>query len=160
MSWFKPRDILDRAFEIGIVIKGIDGVLELLGGLLLLVLTPAAINHLLAGVTQHELSEDPHDFVATHLLDLGNGLTGAAVRFAAAYLLVHGVVKVVLVLALLRNRLWAYPAMIALLGVFIVYQLYRIVLEPTAWLVVLTVFDAFIIWLTWREWGRQRGHTR
>jgi hypothetical protein len=38
------------------------------------------------------------------------------------------------------------------------HQLYRIALEPTTWLVVLTIFDAFVIWLTWREWRRQHGH--
>ena len=45
--------------------------------------------------------------------------------------------------------------MIAFLLVFIVYQLYRLVLSPTFGLTVLTIFDALIVWLTWREWRRQ-----
>ena len=45
--------------------------------------------------------------------------------------------------------------MIALLVVFIGYQLYRIALTPTAWLIILTAFDAFSPWLTWREWRRR-----
>lgn len=79
--------------------------------------------------------------------------------FAAVYLLLHGLVKVVLVAALLRNRLWAYPWTIAFLGVFIGYQLYRIALHPTLGLSALTVFDAFIVWLTWREFRKQRPRT-
>jgi uncharacterized membrane protein len=51
------------------------------------------------------------------LLHLSGGLTGSAVRFAAAYLVVHGIVKVVLVVALLRTELWAYPWMIGFLVV-------------------------------------------
>jgi uncharacterized membrane protein len=47
--------------------------------------------------------------LASHLLRTAHGLTGAAVLFAAVYLLAHGMVKVVLVAALLHNQLWAYP---------------------------------------------------
>lgn len=156
MSWFKPRGVLDVTFEVSIVAKGLDGIVELVGGLLLLLVTPAAINQFVTAVTQHELSEDPNDFIASRLLRLSSGLTGPALRFAAAYLLLHGIVKVVLVVALLRTKLWAYPWMIGFLVVFIVYQVYRIALTPAAWLVALTVFDAFVAWLTWREWRKQR----
>jgi len=156
MAWFRSRDLLDRTFEVGILLKGLDGVLELVGGALLLVVSPATINRITGALTQHELSEDPHDVVATHVLRISHGLTGPAVGFAAAYLLLHGVVKVALVLALLRNKLWAYPWMIAFLVAFIVYQLYRIALDLSPGLVALTVFDAVIVWLTWREYRKQR----
>lgn len=155
MSRFRARDPLDRIFEIGIILKGLDGVLEIIGGLLLLAVTPATIDRMVIRVTQHELSEDPHDFIARHLLGYTHGLTGSAVTFAAVYLLAHGIVKIVLVAALLRNQAWAYPWMIGFLLLFIGYQFYRLALSPTFWLTALTIFDALIVWLTWREWGRQ-----
>jgi uncharacterized membrane protein len=163
MGWFRSRDLLDRTFEIGIILKGLDGLLELIGGALLLAVSPTTLNRVVRRLTQHELSEDPHDVIATHLLRVSHGLTGSAVAFAAAYLLLHGIVKVVLVVALLRNKLWAYPWMIASLLAFIGYQLYRIALDPTLGLIALTIFDAVIVWLTWREYrkqriGRQPGH--
>ena len=37
---FKPHDWLDRVFEIGIIGKGLNGAVELFGGLLLLFVTP------------------------------------------------------------------------------------------------------------------------
>jgi uncharacterized membrane protein len=116
MAWFRPRDLLDQTFEVGIILKGLDGVLEVLGGLLLLMVSPATINRVVTSLTQHELSEDPHDILATHLLKTAHGLTGSAVLFGAVYLFAHGLVKVVLVAALLKNRLWAYPWMIGFLG--------------------------------------------
>ena len=79
-------------------------------------LSPATIDRVVTSLTQHELSEDPHDLLATHLLKTAHGLTGAAVLFGAVYLLAHGVVKVVLVAAVLKNQLWAYPWMIGFLG--------------------------------------------
>jgi uncharacterized membrane protein len=155
VSWFKPTSLLDRTFEIGIILKGLDGVLETIGGLLLLAVSPATINRITRGLTQHELSEDPHDYVAVHLLRYTHGLTGSALTFAAVYLLIHGIVKVFLVGALLRNKLWAYPWLILVLLVFIGYQLYRIAIQPTGGLIALTIFDALITWLTWREWRKQ-----
>ena len=153
---FKPHDWVDRVFEIGIIGKGLNGCLELIGGLLLLFATPDRIHHLAATITQGELSEDPHDLIATHLLHTANGITGPAVLFGAVYLLAHGLVKVTLVVALLLNKLWAYPWMIAVLTVFIGYQLYRIALAPTVGLIALTLFDLAIVALTWREYGVQR----
>src|SRR3982750_4696776 len=91
MGWFRSKDLLDRTFEIGIILKGLDGLLELIGGTLLLAVSPATINRVVGALTQHELSEDPREFVATHLLRLSHGLTGPAVGFAAAYLLLHGI---------------------------------------------------------------------
>jgi uncharacterized membrane protein len=148
-------DLLDRAFFVGITLKGLDGVLEVAGGLLLLAVSPATIDRLARALTQHELSEDPHDFIANHLLHYTGSLTGASVRFGAVYLLLHGVVKIVLVAALLRNQLWAYPWTIAFLLAFIAYQLYRLTFAPSLGLVGLTVFDAVVTWLTLREYQRQ-----
>lgn len=156
MSIFRPRNWLDRVFAVGIVGKGLDGVLELVGGLLLLFITPGQIQHIAAAWTHAELSEDPHDMIATHLLHTAHGLSGHAVLFGALYLLAHGVVKVVLVAALLLNKLWAYPWMIVVLLLFIAYQIYRIALDPTAGLIALTIFDALIVGLTWREYREQR----
>ena len=67
---FKPKDTLDRLFEIGIIAKGLNGLAELVGGLLLLFETPGRIRHLAMVLTQGELSEDPHDFVAHYILPL------------------------------------------------------------------------------------------
>lgn len=160
MSGYERRDRLDQAFMVAIVLKGLDGVLEVVGGLLLLVVTPATIQGLIRTLTQHELSEDPRDFLANHILHAAGGVTGATVRFGAAYLLLHGVVKIVLVAALLRNQQWAYPWMIAFLVAFIVYQVYRMTFAPSVGLAGLTVFDAVVAWLTYREYVKQRRISR
>lgn len=154
---FHPTDFLDWVFEVGIVLKGLNGLLELVGGVLLLIVSPAAIKGIVRTLTAGELSENPHDFIATRLLHTAGGLTGAGLTFGGVYLLIHGVVKVTLVIALLRNKLWAFPWMVAVLLAFIAYQVYLIILGPSPGLVALTVFDVFIVVLTWREYRKQRG---
>lgn len=81
----------------------------------------------------------------------------SASLFGAIYLLLHGLVKIALVWAVLKDRLWAYPWMIAFLLVFIAYQTYRILVSFSwALLLLLTAFDVFIVYLTWREYGIHR----
>src|SRR5207344_3128905 len=46
VTMFTPKDWLDRAFEVGIILKGLNGLAELLGGLLLLFATPGSIHRL------------------------------------------------------------------------------------------------------------------
>src|SRR2546426_5365553 len=149
----EPEDhrALHDSFRVAVVLKGADGVLEVVGGTLLLVVRGDALRRLGVRLTRHELSQDPHDFVAAHLLNLTHRLHGR-LWFAAIYLLSHGVAKVVLVAALLRNRLWAYPATLAFLAAFIAYQLYRMTFAPSIGLTLLTLFDAVVVWLVWREY--------
>ena len=150
---------LDRTFRISISLKGIDGALEVIGGILLLFVAPATLQSWARSLTAHELAEHPNDFIARHLLDSASQLSHSTTLFAAFYLLSHGVAKLVLVIALLRGQLWAYPWLMALLGVFIVYQLYRLSYRFTIGLTLLTAFDAFVLVLTALEYRKRRSRT-
>ena len=160
MPLFHPKTLLDKAYEIGILIKGIDGILELLGGALVLLLNPHTVTSITNFLTQDALQENPHNIIATHVLKLGNHLAGGHNLFAAAFLLTHGLVKVVLVTCLLLNKLWAYPWALGVLGLFLVYQTYLLVTKPTFGMAFLTILDIVIIGLIYREWQQvRRGHT-
>lgn len=154
------KTLLDKTFWVALVLKGLDGVLEAIGGVLLLIVSPRQIGAVTRLLTQHELSEDPHDFIATTLVHLAANLTVSASLFGAVYLLLHGAVKIVLVWALIADKLWAYPWMIAFLLIFIAYQGYLLALRFSWGLALLTAFDAFIVWLTWREYGLHRRRLR
>jgi uncharacterized membrane protein len=158
----QPRTATDTAFRISLYGKGVDGLFELLGGVLLLVINPSQINHMARWLTQGELSQDPHDFIANHILKTAHNLTGSSLVFGALYLLSHGIVKVFLVFMVLRDKLWAYLALIGVTGLFVVYQVYRLAVDKfSVSLFLLTVFDLLIIYLTQNEYrrhlARQRG---
>lgn len=152
----KRDQLLHRTFRAGITMKGIDGLLEMAGGVVLWFIDPARMSAALGGLLQHELSRDPHDFIAARLLHLTERATHGDPLFASLYLLSHGLVKVALVVGLWRNRLWAYPLTIYVFGGFMVYQVYRWTHTHSFALAVLTVFDAVVVWLTWDEYHRQR----
>src|SRR5260370_6901643 len=105
---------------------------------------------------QQEVSEDRQDFVATQLIRASQYFAGSGKYFASLYRLSHGAVKLVLVVALLRNKLWAYPLMIVTLAAFVCYQIYRFALSHSVAMILLTLFDVVVILLTWLEYGKQR----
>lgn len=148
--------VLDLVFLVGVLFKGLDGLVELVGGVLLLFATPATLLSAANRVTAEELSEDPHDLIANLIVHGAARLHSGGVLFVAAYLLLHGVVKLAIVVALLVGSRRVYPWAMAALGVFLIFQLYELVTKPSVGVAVLTVFDAVIIWLTWREWRRGR----
>jgi len=63
-----------------------------------------------------------------------------------------------LVVGLLRNKLWSYPASLIVLALFILYQIYRFYYTQSAGLIVLTVFDVIVMILIWHEYGLMRRH--
>ncbi|MFC4243885.1 DUF2127 domain-containing protein [Gryllotalpicola reticulitermitis] len=148
--------ILDLVFLVGVLFKGIDGVGELLGGAILLFIGPAQLKGMANAVTAHELSQDPDDTIANFIRHEAAHLDSNSVVFLAIYLLLHGIVKLAIVIALLVGSKRVYPWAIAALIAFVLFQLYELITAPSIGFVLLTVFDLVIIWLTWREWRRDR----
>lgn len=144
--------VAHRAFNIGIVIKGLDGLLELVGGGALLLTSQPAIHHVVALLTQRELIEDPHDLVANHLLHFAQQFSLDSRHFAGVYLLAHGLVKIAMVVGLLRGLRWSYPVAVVLMTAFIGYQGYRLFHQPSPLLALLTVTDVTVTCLIVREW--------
>jgi uncharacterized membrane protein len=144
--------LVRRWFLISVWLKGLDAAIECVAGAALLVVSVDQIASVAHRVTRGELIEDPNDFLAAHLLAWANTFSVSSKQFYAAYLLAHGVVKIVLVVGLLRNQLWAYPASLAVLGAFVVYQLYRLSHAISPGLVALTLFDVVVIGLVWHEY--------
>jgi uncharacterized membrane protein len=153
---FRATSRLDRVFEVGILLKGLDGLLEVAGGILLFFIKPEYLNHLATTLTQHELAEDPRDFLATHILHSTQNLAAGSLVFAALYLLSHGLVKIVLVWEILHNRFWAYLGLIYLTIGFMIYQIYRFTYSHSISLVLLTVFDGVIVYLTVVEYRKRK----
>ncbi|GES50153.1 membrane protein [Rhizobium sp. NBRC 114257] len=149
---------IHQLFEISVLLKGAHALIECLGGLVLALVSTESILRLANRITQPELLNDPHDFIATHLLIWAQDFSVGTKNFYAYYLLSHGLVKVLLVIGLLRGKMWAYPASLVALGLFIVYQLYRFTDTHGIGLIILTIFDLVVMVLIWQEYKVVRHH--
>lgn len=146
------QEQLHLLFKIGVVIKGIDGTLEAVAGTALFFTSTTSLRNLVGWLTQGELQEDPHDFVANHLVEFLHQLSLNTEHFAAAYLLIYGLTKVGLVIGLLRGNLWAYPTALILLGIFLCYQIYRFSHNHSAGLGFVSLLDLAILVVIWRDY--------
>ncbi|HSQ96183.1 MAG TPA: DUF2127 domain-containing protein [Croceibacterium sp.] len=149
---------IHQLFEVSVLLKGAHAAIECAGGLALAFTGNQWIRQLVAQATQNELLEDRRDFVANQILSWAQGFSMHSQRFYAWYLLIHGVVKLALVAGLLLRKLWAYPTTILVLGLFILYQLYRYSYTHGFGLLLLTVLDFVVVALTWHEYGLMRRH--
>ena len=73
-----------RLFQVAVVVKGIDGVLEFIGGVLLLFVSPTALHRLVVALTQHELAEEPDDWLVMTLRHLAESFSVETRHFASA----------------------------------------------------------------------------
>jgi uncharacterized membrane protein len=106
-----------------------------------------------------ELREDPLDPV-THLLVVSVQTLTRERGSAAAFLLVHGVAKVALVVGLLAGRMWSYPVAIVVFAAFGVFQTYQLILQYSPLLLGLTLIDLIVVVLIAEEYGIVRAAHR
>lgn len=149
---------IHQIFEVSILLKGAHALIECVGGIMLALISTRAITDFVGRLTLAELREDRRDVIATRLLDWSQGFSVETQHFYALYLFSHGVVKLLLVVGLLRAKLWAYPASLIVLGLFIAYQFYRYSFTHSAALIVLSIFDIFVMGLVWHEYRLVRHH--
>lgn len=151
-----PEKSVRRVFVVSVVLKGINGILEIIAGILLLF--TGAVTNIIEALVRGELIEDPSDVIANAVQHYVPYFSQHSQLFASVYLLSHGIIKIFLVIGLLRNKLWAYPSAIVVFFLFIAYQLYRFTYTHSIFLILLTVFDLIVIWLTWHEYKIVRKH--
>jgi uncharacterized membrane protein len=149
---------IHQVFAVSVSLKGLHALFEIAAGLALYFTSTATILGWIGRYTTDELSEDPNDWVATHLLRFGQTFSVQEHDFFAFYLLSHGIVKIILVYGLLKEKLWAYPASFVVFGAFIVYQLYRYSFTHDIALILLSIFDLFVIYLAVHEYRLLRKH--
>ncbi len=146
------RGFLHRLFELSLILKGLFAAVESLAGLALFYTANTTIQNAVTWLLHRELIEDPTDPGARWIQELAARFNADSQHFYAVYLLGHGLVKLVVILALARRITAAYPLAIAVFTGFIVYQLHRWTLTHSPAMLALSVFDLLVIWLTWREW--------
>jgi uncharacterized membrane protein len=149
---------IHQIFVISVAAKGLHALIEIVGGIALYLVSTETIVRTINGWSYDELLEEKHDWIANHLLEFARAFSVEQHHFYAFYLLSHGIVKSVLVYGLLREKLWAYPASFGVFGLFIAYQLYRYSFTHDIGLILLSIFDLFVIALAVHEYRLLRKH--
>lgn len=102
----------------------------------------------------HEILQDPDDSLL-RLVGHALAIHGFPITyFLAAYLLFWGVMDVILSVSMLRHYLWAFSVSLAVMILFIVYEIFRLSHTHSHALFGFILIDAFIVFLIYNERGR------
>lgn len=157
MSWYHPKNLLDDVFEGGIILKGIGGALEFIGGLLLIFIKPEQIHHFVFFITKGGILMDENHRIMNHLFTGMLHISAGDEKFAIAYLWIHAAIKLIAAIGILKNKLWAYPFSLITLGIFALYQIYSMIfIKFSIVMLLLTIFDLFVLWMIFYEYGKNK----
>ena len=137
-----------------VAIKGIDGAVEIVLGLLLAVAGTHRLAEIMLKVIAPELEQHP----GNHMLQAANhgahDLSHQTGHFALVYLLIHGVLKAGIAYNLLLEKKWIFiPAIVVLIG-FILFMGVRLAQNWSLWLLALALFDMLTLALVVSEYAR------
>jgi uncharacterized membrane protein len=144
---------IHEIFDISLLLKGIHALVEIIGGLVFLFISRTTITSFVNFFIRDEVIEAPSNHILNYILHATQHFTGSSKLFAVVYLISHGIINAFIVIALWKEKLWAYPVSITILGIFGIYQLYRYSFNHSLWLLSLTVLDVIVIFLVWHEYG-------
>jgi uncharacterized membrane protein len=138
--------VIDSTFVFGILLKAIGASIELISAIVVIVLSPETFFHL----------TEPLKHLGIHVSE---SLANTARVSTFWYLLTHGVIRLGLAVALLREILWAYPVAIILLLTSTAYQLYILRHSLGLGAGLLVAFNLLILALTVYEYRNiKSGH--
>ena len=140
-------------FIISMCIKTLTGLVETASGFLLVYLSPVVLTNILNRISRGEQLEDPKDFFLAYAHQYLQHLTAGTKDFAGLYILAHGIINLLLVLGLIKEKTWAYLVAIGVLCSFMLYQIFRIAMNHSLLLSALTIFDAFFVIIIWHEYN-------
>jgi uncharacterized membrane protein len=138
-------------FRVVAFLKGIDAALETLGGVIILCVPAAYIAEFIVAITQYQLILNPNNLFAK-LAQKTIDVTTESHLWAGLFLLTHGSVKLLIVVGMVLNKLWAYRVGLVVFVGLVIYQTCDFFKTHSSGLLVLTVFDCVFILLAWRQY--------
>jgi uncharacterized membrane protein len=156
---FQRRTLFHRAYQGAIAIKGLDGAVEFVAGLIIALVGSRQVYHFAIWATAPEIARHP-DSHAVHAIRHGAyNFAQHPHRFVIIYLLVHGLLKIGLVINLFIEHMWIFPVSTAVLLGFIGFMSFKLAAHWSPWLFAFALFDGVTLALVLNEW-RMRAKTR
>ena len=151
-----PEKDYHELFRIGILVKAIDGIVETIAGTLIYFANYAAVNAVLLSVFRDEIAESPHDPFWGYLIKEWHHFLLSSHTFWGLLFIAHGIIKLALSIALLKDRLWAYPSAATIFALFVGYEIYSLTIRPSLFLSLITIFDAAVVVLILHEYRHHK----
>jgi uncharacterized membrane protein len=152
--------IIYEGFWISVGLKGIISVAEIVAGIVIFFIAPTFILHAITQIAHSGIVGSPTGVIASQLLKAIDEFTHGTQIFIALYLFSRGLIKTIIIAALFKNKLWAYPAALVVLGLFVLYQAYQILTTHSLLLIGVTIFDLIVMFFIWEEYRVVESHLK
>ncbi len=141
-----------------VVLKGLLSLAEVVASVIVFAVPTAFLTDSATTLIHSGLLGSEHSFLATQLLKVVQEFTRGTQIFVALYLFTRGTIKLVLITALLKNKLWAYPWSLGVLGALVLFQVYQIATTHSLIVVSITLFDLVVMYFIWQEYKLVKAH--
>jgi uncharacterized membrane protein len=142
----KTTDVL---FRIGLIVKGVDSLFEVAGGILLMM--PTRLARYITVIAEHEVYRH-HEALAGRLDNIADSVEMHASMGEAVYLLLHGLAKVILIAAVFKGKRWGYTGLIGVLSFFALVELTRAITAHEVFTALFAALDVFVVVLISKEY--------
>jgi uncharacterized membrane protein len=140
-----------RLFIATISAKGMLGILQLFAAIVVYLGGFQYLPSFAQWLVLNELAEDPNDYIALKILQLAGTAPATGTTFYTTYFAAHGLLHIAVAAALLSGASWANHIAVVVLVLFVIYQVFEWISVGGFMLIVLTVIDLAVIYLTVRE---------
>ena len=147
-----PEKDYHALFRIGILVKAADGLIEAAAGILFYFIGYSRINAVLFSVFHEEIVESPRDTFWQFMINQWHAISLSSSSFWGLLFVIHGATKLLLSVALLKNKLWAYPTAAVVFTLFVGFEIYSLINRPSLFLWLITIFDAIVVGLILHEY--------
>lgn len=146
--------ILHDIFETAIFLKGLNGIFQLVLGLVILFISLSGIHNIANMILQQELTQDPSDPFANFIINFTQTLNLSTKEFIGIYLLIHGILNLFIMISLWKEKHWAYPTSGVIIALMIIYQIIRYTHTHSLTLIIITLIDMVILSLLLQEYHK------
>lgn len=150
---FKTETEYSNLFKISLILKSFNAMFDILGGVFMWFASKIFLITFILNFFKNEITDDPHNIVGKFIVDSAATLSVSSQYFISIYLLIHGAVKIFLLINLFKKRLWAYPLSIFVFSALIIYQIYELYISFSVWVFLFTSFDTLMVLLVIHEYG-------
>jgi uncharacterized membrane protein len=147
-----------QLFKWSILIKGAISVAEVIVGTLVMFIPVSVIMWMANYIVENIFAGNTENFFAAEIISNAEALAGIGTLIIGAYLIARGGIKLGLIIGLLKNKLWAYPWSLIVIGLLVVFQVFELIKTLHLGIIFVTIFDLVVMYLIWREWNIVKRH--
>lgn len=146
--------IMKKLYTWFFITKWVYSIFQVLIWIWLLIGWVEKTKNFLNYIASVELSEDKNDFIANWIIQFSHNFSIQLEHFLAFYLIVEGIIKILMVYGLLKEKLYIYPIAFLFFTTLLLYELYTLLLWWSLFLLIVFWLDVILLIIIYKEYKK------